>query len=129
MLDVGFKEYKKKFPGVYQNFEKDIYSILLSNQHLVNKYKRLFLVVPESLKTKDIITGFKKFSKIKTLVTGIKLDFAPETIKKQDAFIIIDDNKLVKIIKIAKEKNWQPGKDIGIISYNETSLKALLVME
>src|SRR5690242_3880811 len=38
LLDVGFKEYKKQYPGVYQNFEKDIYSILVSNQHLLSKY-------------------------------------------------------------------------------------------
>ena len=52
LLDVGFKEYKKEYPGVYQNFEKDIYSILKSNQHLLSKYKRLFLIFPEESKNK-----------------------------------------------------------------------------
>lgn len=125
LLDVGFKEFKH-YPGVYQNFEKDIYSILLSNQHLVSKYKRLFLVFPEDLRTKDIITGFKKFSRLRKIATGLKHDFKDGDIQKQDAFIVIDDNQLVAIIKIAKEKNWQLGKDIGIISYNETSLKSVI---
>ncbi len=126
LLDVGFKEHKKEYPGVYQNFEKDIYSILISNKNLISKYKRLFLIFPESTKTKDIITGFNKFSKTKTVSTSVVNKFNAGDVKKQDAFIVIDDNDLVEIVKYAKSKNFQLGKDIGIISYNETSLKSVI---
>jgi len=126
LLDVGYKEYKKEYPGVYQNFEKDIYSILLQSEALVAKYKRLFLLFPEGVRTKDIISGFNKFSKTKTLLTEVKSAIQPALIKKGDAFIVIDDNQLVDIIKLANEKNWELGKDIGVISYNETSLKSVI---
>ena len=126
LLDVGFKEHKNEYPGVYQNFEKDIYSILISNKNLIAKYKRLFLIFPESTKTKDIITGFNKFSKTKTVSTSVVNKFNAGDVKKQDAFIVIDDNDLVEIVKYAKSKNLQLGKDIGIISYNETSLKSVI---
>ena len=126
LLDVGYKEYKKQYPGVYQNFEKDIYTILASNKNLISKYKRLFLIFPEAVRTKDIITGFNKFSKTKTIATFIKYKFNEKDVKKQDAFIVIEDNDLVEIVKFAKAKNLQPGKDIGIISYNETNLKSVI---
>jgi len=126
LLDVGFKEHKNEYPGVYQNFEKDIYSILISNKNLIAKYKRLFLIFPESTKTKDIITGFNKFSKTKTVSTSVVNKFSAGDVKKQDAFIVIDDNDLVEIVKYAKLKNLQLGKDIGIISDNETSLKSVI---
>jgi len=126
LLDVGYKEYKKEYPGVFQNFEKDIYSILLSNQDLVAKYKRLFLIFPEGTRTKDIISGFNKFSKKIAITTGIKTAVDAADIKKGDAFIVIDDNHLVEIIKLSKANSWQLGKDIGIISYNETSLKSVI---
>ena len=126
LLDVGFKEHKKEYPGVYQNFEKDIYSFLQSNQHLLSKYKRLFLIFPEGIRTKDIITGFNKFSRAKTVTTNVKKSIDLNDIKKQDAFIVIDDNDLVEIVKLAKANNWQLGKDIGVISYNETSLKSVI---
>jgi DNA-binding transcriptional regulator YhcF (GntR family) len=126
LLDVGFKEYKKEFPGVYQNFERDIYSILASNRGLISKYKRLFLIFPETVRTKDIITGFYKFSRTKTIQTFIKNGVNQADIKRQDAFIVIDDNDLVSIVKFAKTKNWQLGKDIGVISYNETNLKSVI---
>ena len=126
LLDVGYKEYRKDYPGVYQNFEKDIYSILLSHQHLISKYKRLFLVFPDGTRTKDIITGFSKFSKKTSVTTGVMNTVEAAGIKKGDAFIVIDDNHLVEIIRLARASKWQMGTDIGVISYNETSLKSVI---
>lgn len=126
LLDVGFKEYRKLFPGVYQNFEKDIYSILNASTDLLLKYKRLFLVFPSGLRTRDIISGFNKFGKKNIIDTSVIAAVDAAAIRKQDAFIVIDDNHLVEIVKLAKEKNWQLGKDIGLLSYNETSLKSVV---
>ncbi len=126
LLDVGFREYRKHFPGVYQNFEKDIYSILMDSVNLVSKYKRLFLLFPETVRTRDIITGFNRFSKKNIIRTEVRSSISQSDIQKNDAFIVIDDNDLVDIIKTVKEKNWQIGKDIGVISYNETNLKSVI---
>lgn len=126
LLDVGFKEYKKEFPGVFQNFEKDIYSILSAHQHLVAKYKRLTLVFPEGARIKDIVSGFNKFSRKTAVPTVIKCSIGADDVKKGDAFIVIDDNHLVDIIRLAKTNKWQLGKDIGVLSYNETSLKSVI---
>ena len=98
----------------------------MSNKNLITKYKRLLLVFPESARTKDIITGFSKFAKTKTITAAVINKVNEDDIKKQDAFIVIDDNDLVQIVKFAKSKGWQPGKDIGIISYNETNLKSII---
>jgi len=126
LLDVGFKEYKKDFPGVFQNFEKDIYSILSTHQKLVSKYKRLFLVFPEGTRSKDIISGFNKFAKKATIQTAITSHIDASQIKRGDAFIVIDDNQLVDIIKLAKAHKWLLGNDIGVMSYNETALKSVI---
>jgi len=126
LLDVGLKEYKKLYPGVYQNFEKDIFQILSNSDELVSKYKRLFLIFPNGLRTKDIINGFNKYSKKKTIDTEVRANLAGLDIQKGDAFIVIDDNHLVEIIKKARQNGWQLGKDIGVISYNETSLKSVI---
>jgi DNA-binding transcriptional regulator YhcF (GntR family) len=128
LLDVGYKEYRKSYAGVYQNFEKDIYSMLLNSEALVSKYDRLFLVFPDGLRNKDIIAGFNKFSKNrgKKPVTALTNNVLPEDIQKHDAFIVIDDNHLVEIIKVARQNKWKMGTDIGVISYNETSLKSVI---
>ena len=126
LLDVGLKEFRDEYPGVYQNFEKDIYSILLDSEKLIRKYKRLVLLFPEGLRTRDIISGFQKFAKRKIVAAEVKGRIRGEDIQKGDAFIVIDDNNLVDIIQAARRNDWQLGKDIGIISYNETPLKSVI---
>lgn len=126
LLDVGLKEFRDEFPGVYQNFEKDIYSILVDSEKLVRKYKRLILLFPEGLRTRDIISGFQKFSKRKLVATEVRSGITGGEIQRGDAFIVIDDNNLVDIIQAAKQSGWQLGKDIGVISYNETPLKGVI---
>ena len=126
LLDVGYREFNQHFPGVYQNFEKDIYSILVDSQHLVSKYERLFLLFPESVRTRDIIAGFNKFSKMGMIHTEVLSTLDVSRIREKDAFIVIDDNHLVDIVSLARERNWQLGNDIGLLSYNETNLKSII---
>lgn len=126
LLDVGWKEYKDIYPGVYQNFEKDIYSILQDSERLVRKYKRLFLVFPEGSRTMDIVSGFQQFARRKIIPTEVRETVWPNEIRKGDAFIVLDDNHLVDILQASRGKNWQVGKDIGILSYNETNLKSVV---
>ena len=126
LLDLGYKEFKKHYPGIYQNFDKDIYSLLTKYKHLVSKYQRLFLIVPKGLEARDIISGFKRFGKTGIIETSVIHDISSPRMQKGDAFIIIDDNDLVELIKYAKAGSWVPGQDIGFLSYNETNLKSVV---
>lgn len=126
LLDVGYKEYASQYPGVYQNFEKDIYSILVSSISVVKKYLRLFLIYPKTAKTIDIITGFNRFSENNKIQTKIIDSLNSLEIKKGDAFITIEDNHLVEIVNAARQNKWKLGEEIGVISYNETSLKSVI---
>lgn len=126
LLDVGYREYHDSFPGVYQHFENDIYSILTESKDLMEKYKRLFLVFPNGARTADIMAGFNKFGRKKIIRTSVIHEINPQDVKPGDAFIVIDDNHLVEIVKLAKANKWKLGKDIGLISYNETNLKSII---
>ena len=126
LLDTGLKEYGKKFPGVYQNFEKDIFNTLNNNKKLFNKYKRILLVFPVCNKSTGIISGFKRFVKKIPKEFSVINSINTEEIKKKDVCIVIDDNDLVSLIKMSKANNWKMGKDIGVISYNETALKSVM---
>ena len=45
---------------------------------------------------------------------------------KGDAFLVVSDHDLVELLKISLSRNWKLGKDIGILSYDETPLKEIL---
>ena len=126
LLETGYKEYRKDFAGVFQNFEKDIYTLLLWSGEALSKYNRLILIAPNESFTKDIISGFNKFSKKAPVATRVKTTTNKEDIKKGDAYIVTDDNDLVTIINYCKLQQWKLGKDFGIISYNESNLKSVI---
>ncbi len=47
-------------------------------------------------------------------------------LQQKNAYIIIEESDLVNLVKQARDSHFTPGKDIGIISYNDTPLKDLL---
>lgn len=126
LLDVGYKEYKKHFAGVYQNSDKDIYSFLTRHKDRVQKYNRLFLVCRETQNTKDVIYGFGRFAKTGTVKTAIISEIDTSKAGKGDAYIVIEDDHLVELVRFVKSAKLKPGKDIGILSYNETNLKSVI---
>ena len=126
LLDLGFQEYGNQFAGVYQNFEDDIYRILKSKQHLINKYRRLFLVSHDDFRSGEILTGFNRFAKESPIEAKVATIEQFSDIRLHDAFITVEDTDLVSIISATKQKKWKIGKDVGILSYNETALKSII---
>lgn len=126
ILDTGLKEFRHKYPGVGQNHEKDIYTFLETYQDRLKKYKRVILLFPENIRSYGIINGFKKFFKNHDLPSKVVKKTSNFTYEKSDLCIAIDDKDLVRLIKAAKANQWTLGKDIGVISYNETPLKSVI---
>jgi DNA-binding transcriptional regulator YhcF (GntR family) len=127
ILDQGRKQYKNSFPYICQDFERDIYRILKENLSLVNKYHRLVLSIRDQKSHyRDIANGFRDFCKMHSIKYIVANDVKSIEIHERDAFIVVDDRDLEYLLRYAKENNFKPGKQIGIISYNETPLKALI---
>ncbi|ALJ03743.1 transcriptional regulator [Pseudalgibacter alginicilyticus] len=115
---------------IYQDFENDIYNALKVGHPKVSKYKKLFLVYPsKSLYPypKRILHGFRKFCVEYKLDFDILDEIYDDIIlKKGDLFITIEESDLVHLINRIREDEFELGKDIGVISYNDTPLKELL---
>tara|TARA_R110002049_G_scaffold309289_3_gene520279 strand:+ start:446 stop:1486 length:1041 start_codon:yes stop_codon:yes gene_type:complete len=115
---------------IYQDFENDIYNALNKGLSKIMQYKKTILIYPEKSVypyPRRILHGFRKFC------IEHKLDFEvldkvydDMILKKGDLFITIEEADLVNLVKQAREDELKLGKDIGIISYNDTPLKELL---
>lgn len=115
---------------IYQDFENDIYNALTDGVCKISKYKKLFLVYPsKSLYPypQRILHGFRKFCVENKLDFEIIDEIFHDIIlKKDDLFITIEEADLVNLINRIREDEFELGKDIGVISYNDTPLKELL---
>lgn len=126
------------YNGIYQNFEKDIFNALELGKNLINKYKKLILVFPNSKEPVGMKIGFtlfcekynKIFEIINSNVNDLKNNFETNlnslNISAGELYIIPNDRDLVEIIEKSKQHNLKIGIDIGIISYNETALKKIV---
>ena len=127
ILDQGRKQYKELYPYVCQDFERDIYRVLKQNSEMVNKYSRMVLVIRhQKSHYKDIVIGFRDFCKQHPVPYEVVSDLKLLDIKNGDAFVVVDDRDLEFLVRYSIEKQQPLGKDLGIVSYNETPLKGII---
>ncbi|WP_400077574.1 GntR family transcriptional regulator [Winogradskyella sp. R77965] len=115
---------------VYEDFENDIYKALKNGIKKISKYKKIVLIYPTKTiypYPKRIKNGFMKFCVEHHLDFDI-IDkvYNDMILMEGDLFITIEEDDLVNLIEQIRNKNFILGTNIGIISYNDTPLKALL---
>ena len=115
--------------AVYQDFENDIVEALEKGIDLLRKYEKLYLVYPKILPyPPEIVKGFRCFCmqyQFKYQVLH-EIDNDHE-VNNKEAYIVIEETDLVTLIKKTRSAGLTIGKDTGIISYNETPLKEILL--
>ena len=120
-------ELLKDYPVVYQEYEKDIQTALETGISLIRKYKKINLVFPlNQYYTRNIARGFQIFCQVNQLPFSIIDQLQESDVKNDEAFVLISDDDLYRFIKICKNKNWKPGKDVGLVAYNDNPVKELL---
>lgn len=126
ILDQIKPEFKNRYSAVYQNFEKDVYEALESGTYLLKKYTKLLMVFPGGKEPKGQLRGFNKFCKDQKWANEVITDPYQQEIQKGEVYIVPNDRHLVSLVKQINEKGFVLGKDVGIISYNDTPLKEIV---
>ncbi|MBB5635283.1 DNA-binding transcriptional regulator YhcF (GntR family) [Pedobacter cryoconitis] len=125
----------KKVPGVtgnysavYENFEKDIYRALVQAREQLEKYHTIKLVFPQkSYFPGEIKEGFKRFCQQYAFNYFVVSNVANENIQAGEVYINLMEDDLVVLIEKIFSLDLKIGKDVGVISYNETPLKKILL--
>lgn len=114
---------------VYQDFSGDIVQSLIGVEDRLSKYHRIVTIAPGSLyHAQSVIDGLDKFSQTTGFPTKILSSVDPSDYLKGDVYLTISgyDRELVEVIKLSRKHGYTIGKDIGIISYNDTPVKEVL---
>lgn len=128
LLDIKPEHLKSDFVGIYQDFENDVLNTLASIRELIAKYRVLTLVFRNTITEvpKSLERGFKSYCEQNGIKHRVFYNKVNTDIKSGDAYIVIDDEDLVRLVEAAHDQNLEIGKDIGIISYNDTPLKKVV---
>jgi DNA-binding transcriptional regulator YhcF (GntR family) len=128
MLDKIIPGVTGEFSAVYENFESDIYTSLEKALTRLAKYHTLKIIFPKNTYyPEEIIKGFTTFCEKYTFNYKVVYDIQKESIKKGEVFLNLMDDDLVVLIERIIESKLKVGKDVGVISYNETSLKKIIL--
>jgi DNA-binding LacI/PurR family transcriptional regulator len=128
LLDKKIYGVEGEYSAIYENFEKDIYDALTSAKEALEKYHTLKIVFPKkSYFPKEIVNGFRKFCLQYAFNHVIVSEINSEPIESGEVFINLMEDDLVILIDRVISLNLILGKDVGIISYNETPLKKFIL--
>lgn len=114
------------FPVVYQDFEQDVYDALNEGFELLQKYDNLIMIYPGGKEPEGRMLGFQRFCTEKGFKSEIIRNVSTKEMKSGEAYFVPSDRNLVRLVKMAAEKNLELGKDVGIVSFNDTVLKEVV---
>ena len=127
LLDKNLPDIGIRHMSVFQDFKMDMYDSLVSAKDLLKKYERLNVIFPKYRNhPSEIISGVSEFGKAYKMKTSVIENIDKAAIAAGTAYISTSETDLAKLIKRIRKTKYRIGKDIGIISYNETALKDLL---
>jgi DNA-binding transcriptional regulator YhcF (GntR family) len=130
IMDNNLVDLPGEYGAVYQDFKQDIYTALKEGWEKIKSYKRIILAYPEESVypyPKRILHGFRQFCvEFKMEFEIISEIYEDLVLHQGDLFITITEHDLVTLVKEIRDKEFFLGKDVGIISYNDTPLKDLL---
>jgi len=127
ILDKRMEGLKANCIEVYQDFKNDIFNALSSANELLYRYRQMIMLMEEGGNhTRDVTDGAARYCKKNNKKFSIKYNAKEGAIQPGTVYITTNEADLVVLVKKARQANLQLGKDIGIISFNETPLKELL---
>ena len=128
LLDKLIDGVDGSYAAVYENFEKDIYHALEQALPVLSKYDTLKIIFPSyTYHPKEILKGFSSFCDQYAFNYKIVRNIKQEVIHKGETYINLMEDDLVDLIEKIISDKLRIGKDVGVISYNETPLKKLIL--
>lgn len=129
ILDIDVDKLDGQYAVLYQDFELNFYQGLTQALTQIKKYKHLTLFLSKNqfqYTPKGILEGFERFCDENNITNEVVFHLDFETLQKGYAYILFLENDLVRFVNKANRKGWKLGKDIGLLSYDDTPIKEVL---
>lgn len=130
ILDIDAPSLSNDYAIICQNFMQNIYNGLCQAIDDIKKYETLSLVLSSKSfqYTPDgIIQGFEKFCEEYHIPFEIIPNFeGEEQLQANHAYFVFRESDLVRFVNWTNKKEWKLGQNIGLLSYDDTPIKALL---
>ncbi|WP_443939861.1 GntR family transcriptional regulator [Pedobacter sp. MW01-1-1] len=116
------------YAAIYENFALDIYAALEQALDALSKYSTLKIIFPKnSYFPHEILTGFYRFCQQYAFNHKVIHNIKEEEINVGEVYINLMEDDLVTLIERLIAQKLKIGEDVGLISYNDTPLKRIIL--
>ncbi|WP_246439611.1 GntR family transcriptional regulator [Rhabdobacter roseus] len=127
LLDRDYPGLSGEYLAIYQDFEKDIFRTLEGADDLLQKYQELVLVFPsDGQYPEEIVRGFRYYCVNYKKEYRIRENATDESVRRNTAYLVVEEADLAELIKKVRLSGLTLGQDVGIVSFNDTTLKEVL---
>ncbi|WP_158827481.1 GntR family transcriptional regulator [Mucilaginibacter lacusdianchii] len=128
LLDRLITGVEGEYAAVYENFEQDIFKALEYALPQLSKYNTIKLAFPkQTYFPTEILQGFMAFCTQYAFNYQIINELQSEPISAGEVFITLTEGDVVALIERILQTKLIVGRDVGVISYNETPLKKIIL--
>jgi len=128
LMDKTISSMEGKCSSIFEDFEQDIYNALKSAIPQLEKYHTIKIIFPYyTYHPKEILIGFYNFCVEHAFEHKIIHDIKEEVIEDGVTYISLMEADLVILIEKIIDCKKEVGKEVGVISYNETPLKKIIL--
>ncbi len=116
-----------EYSHITQEFEIATYMALRKLVKRIREFDEIILFyLQDSDYPIEVLRAFEQFIKDYKIKGTILKQYVPNTVEKGKVYFTIGDGDLWRLIKDCKAKGLAVGKDVGIISNNDTPVKELV---
>jgi len=128
VLDKKIAGVTGEYAAVYQNFGQDIYSALEKAREPLGKYHTIKIIFPSyTYHPVEILHGCNRFCQEYAFNYKVVHSISEEPIGEGEVFINLMEEDLVVLIERIISLKLEVGRQVGVISYNETPLKKIIL--
>lgn len=114
-------------PGVYQNFSEGFGKVLAGAHSRMASYRRICLVQskynPHPLCASSVFSAYADSQGLSwQLISGDQ----QLSIEEGNLYIVFSDRELLEVLSQAQAQSWVPGRDFGLISYNDNPINQFI---
>lgn len=129
LLDGFPQGYERNCAAVYQDFLNDIYEELKQLYPKLKKYKSLHVVYNDKFQffPDALAAGLYRFSGEYRFPIFVEPGFQMEDIQEGHCYMAVSERDLASIIKVIHKRHWELKREIGLMSFDDTPLKEVLL--
>lgn len=131
VLDNWLRSLQGNYGAIYQDMANDIFDGLSTAIEDIRKHNKLHVIIhPTSLYGSLIMVGISRFCEEYSIEVEFHYDINESIMQRGNLYLLLNGQLgigLVEMARSATNRGLQIGKDVGVISYNESYLSEIIL--